>query len=747
MSRKLLPWAAAMGGLAAVSLILLAPAAEPKAEPATTAHAASEAGAAAPGLALTLEPFAADGSPAGPAAADTREVRMVALYVPDGGAPSPFVARGRFRATWEGNLNLKLRERYAFQAEGRGRLTVLVDGKPVYEVAGDNLAQAKPGESIRLKKGANKLVVKYESPETGDASVRLIWSQKGVPPHPLPATVFTHDAAAPATMRGRTLREGRQLIADLRCTKCHTATKATEAAAKSAGFPDLAMDAPSFKDIGARLNRDWMAAWIHDPRAVRADAHMPRVFHAGNLPQGASADSDTRAADAAAFLATLGGSIDVPAAQRPAPTDVEAGHRLYTALACAACHVPPGQKNAAATPPRVSHDHIAAKFTPAGLKQYLLDPDAHYAWNPMPDFKLSEQEASALSAYLVSAGNKQPAISAPNLDKADPQRGQQLLASAGCVACHGGTEQRSTLNAVVFDGIGKDSWNRGCLAADEAGHKTAPAFQLSHSQRGAIAAFATSGNGWALVIDEPSEFAARQYAAMRCANCHPRDGQESALVTALAPEHDAAYARFFGLPKPGETPDAHLENGVHLAPDQKRFPLLTWAGEKLRPQWSAAFIGGEVPYKPRLYLRARMPAYPIRAAGLAAGLAAQHGRPPTGEAYPAPDASLVPAGQKLIGAVGGFSCVQCHAAGGAPPLAPFEAPAIDFMHMTDRLQKDYYHRWMYNPIALDPTTKMPRFADDDNKTALTDTLGGDGTKQFEAIWQYLLQAKDLRRPE
>ena len=728
---------------AAVVVLVLAPSRAAQ-TPARGKAPAADAVAGVPGLALTLEPI--DGGGGGGGVTDTREARLVALYVPAGQTPSPFVPAGRFRATWEGNLNLKLRERYAFQAEGRGKLTVLVDDKPVFEAAGDDLAKVNPGESVRLKKGANKLVVKYESPEQGEANVRLIWSQKGVPAHPLPAAVFTHDPAAPATARGRTLREGRQLIADLRCTKCHAT--AAEPVAGSAAFPELAMDAPSFKDIGARLNRDWMAAWIHDPHAVRADAHMPKVFHAGNLPPGSAADADTRAADVAAFLAGLGGRGEAAAAApTPASADAEAGQRLYTVLACAACHVPPGSPEAVATtaPPRVSHDHVAAKFTPAGLKQYLLDPDAHYAWNPMPNFRLSEEEADRLSAYLLSAGNKQPTVSAPNLDKADAKRGEALLASAGCISCHTGVDQPSTLKAAPLAELAEDAWARGCLAADDAGHQSAPDFKLTGEQRQAIAAFAATDRA-ALARDEPSEFAARQYVAMRCANCHPRDGQESALVTTLAPEHDAMYTKFFGEPKAGEAPDTHLENGVHLAPDQKRFPLLTWAGEKLRPDWATAFIAGEVSYKPRPYLRARMPGYKARAAGLAEGLAAQHGRSPTMEPYPAPDESLVPAGEKLIGAVGGFSCIQCHAVAGAQPLAPFEAPAIDFMYVRERMRKDFYHRWMYNPIALDPTTKMPSFADGDGKTALRDTLDGDAVKQFEAIWQYLLQGKDVKRP-
>jgi mono/diheme cytochrome c family protein len=695
--------------------------------------AASARAADERGLALRIEPI-------GGGESDTREARLVALHVPAGTAPSPFVAAGRFRATWSGNLNLKVRERYSFSAEGRGKLVVRIDDKPVFEASGDDLPKTPAGEAVRLKKGANKLEVVYESPESGDATVRLLWSQPKLPPQAPAPGVYSHDAAAPDTAKGRTLRGGRQLAAEMRCTKCH---------AVSAGdaFPELAMDAPSFADIGGRLNREWVAAWIHDPKAIRPDARMPKVFHAGNAPAGGGG-ADTRAADVAAYLGTLRSAVPQPA---PASTPelVTAGERLYAALACVACHVPPGAANAAKEPARVSHDHVAAKFTPVGLKQYLLKPDAHYAWNPMPDFKLSDAEATQLAAYLLSAGTKPLEASAPNADKGDARRGEQLVASSGCLSCHAGVERPTELKAAALADItGADAWSRGCMGADQASHRAAPVFNVTDDQRAAIVAFAATDRS-ALTRDNPAEFAERQYVEMRCGHCHARDGVEPALTTALSKEHDAAYARFFAA-------DAHHEGGakpagdaasagVHLAPDQKTFPQLTWTGDKLRPEWSAAFIAGEVPDKPRPYLRARMPAFKARARGIDGGFAMTHGRPPASPPIPAPDPALAAIGQKLVGAVGGFSCVQCHAVAGAPPLAPFEAPAVDFMYARERLQKDYYLWWMHDPIAIDRTTKMPRFGDDEGKTPLRDTFNGDAAKQFDAIWHYLLQGKDVKR--
>src|SRR4051794_31403353 len=85
---------------------------------AEAAAAEAEAENEQPGLALT---FSRPGS-----AGDTRTARLVALYVPKGAAPTPFVDAGPFVATWEGVLNLKIRDAYTFLAQGRGKLTVTV---------------------------------------------------------------------------------------------------------------------------------------------------------------------------------------------------------------------------------------------------------------------------------------------------------------------------------------------------------------------------------------------------------------------------------------------------------------------------------------------------------------------------------------------------------------------------------------------------------------------------------------------
>jgi mono/diheme cytochrome c family protein len=228
---------------------------------------------------------------------------------------------------------------------------------------------------------------------------------------------------------------------------------------------------------------------------------------------------------------------------------------------------------------------------------------------------------------------------------------------------------------------------------------------------------------------------------MRCTACHARDGRESGISTDYAADAGAIAAAH----APPQPSGSNAE-GEFFAPDQ-RAPILTWAGEKLRPEWAAAFIGGQIDYKPRPYLRARMPAFPARAKLIAEGLAAEHGYSPATPAYPKPDEQMAGTGQKLIGAVGGFSCVQCHAVGAAPPLAPFEAPALNMKYISERLRKPYYDRWMLNPIKVDPGTKMPAFADAEGKSAIRDVYDGDAVRQFEAVWQFLLRGNDVKPPQ
>src|SRR5262249_28599401 len=133
-------------------------------------------------------------------------------------------------------------------------------------------------------------------------------------------------------------------------------------------------------------------------------------------------------------------------------------------------------------------------------------------------------------------------------------------------------------------------------------------------------------------------------------------------------------------------------------------PRLTFSGEKLYSGWMRRFIEGTLPYKPRPDLQGRMPAFPAYAAGLAEGMAQQHGYAAESAPAAAVDDKLAAIGRELIEAGGGFSCVSCHGVGTRPPLAGKDTATVNFAYVRDRLRPTYYWRYVQDPARAVPGT-------------------------------------------
>src|SRR5205814_5163303 len=234
------------------------------------------------------------------------------------------------------------------------------------------------------------------------------------------------------------------------------------------------------------------------------------------------------------------------------------------------------------------------------------------------------------------------------------------------------------------------------------------------------------------------EFAARQITHLRCTACHTRDNTDD-----LYPNFDDEVAPLIA---DGTDDEPAGEGDERISEDQSE-PILTWAGEKLKPQWTNKLLLGQLDYKLRPWLRARMPAFPARATLLAHALPLDHGFPPISPPPPAPDDKLVPFGRKLLSKDGGFACTTCHGVGLLKPVGVFEAPGPNLQYVKERLNPHYFARWVYNPLRVHKDTKMPAFADKDGKTSLRETLDGDATKQYQAIYDYLLSGRKVDRPE
>ena len=599
------------------------------------------------------------------------------FYVPEGASPTPYLPAGRFEAAWDGVVNAEKQGDHSFEVELNGSLKIEINGQLVLEADTNGVAHStKPAQ---LNHGANSLKVHFSSPAHGDAFVRLRWQPKGGFLQPIPIESLSH-SEMPEAMRSAALHLGRELFLEYRCAKCHAGPAATSA------VPELAMDAPSFEGIGSRRHYEWMSRWIHDPKALRASAHMPKLLHGPNAKQ----DSEA----IAAFLASQksadasggepSGSADSPAAS---------GKGLFETFHCSACHTPPDADGA--EPAKIQLKQVREKFVAGDLVPFLQQPDRHYAWIRMPNFKLSADEAAQLAAYLLAGNNSAQTKTAAPIDAATLDRGCKLVQTTGCLNCHA-LKLENQFAATSLADILADKWNHGCLASHDATNgspdqsQKAPQFAFKPEERAALQAFGATDRA-SLTRHVLTEFADRQTRLLNCRECHGK-----------------------------------IEN----------VPNFEILGGKLKPEWSAAFIAGANTNRLRPWLEARMPAFANHAEDIAQGLAMLNGWPPRTPPEPPIDMDAAKVGQKLVSAAGGLNCVTCHAVGRVPSQI-FETAGINFALSSSRLLKPYAVRWMRYPQLIDPSTKMPLYWDDDGKSPLTDIYGGDGTRQIDAIWEYL----------
>ena len=646
-------------------------------------------------------------------AQDTRVTRLPALFVPAKAPPSPFLDPGQFRSRWEGFLKVDLNDTMVFETKGRGSATLKIEGQVVFDAAGPDLKGVR-SQPVALRSGLNRFELDYAGPREGDAELRLSWSSKHVFKEPVPPTAFVHDADNRTLMLSTLVREGRTLFAEHRCARCHK----PDADWQRTAMPELAADAPTFEGIGSRLKQDWIEKWLQNPQAIRPDTAMPRLL------SGREATKEAR--DIAAFLAGLQGKPEnramIDASQKELETT---GKNLFGELGCAGCHRLP-KEPALTNESRLYLGDVSAKWQSQALPAFLRAPSQHFHWTGMPDFKLTEKEAAGLAAFLLgqnSQGNSVESVTPTG----DPQRGQELVSTLGCLNCHNPEQVPNQSQGPSLSQLTKEPWDRGCLAENAITRGKSPDFNFDESQRVALRAFGQNASVATLQRDTVDEFAERQLTALRCQACHARDNRTD-LLTQLAAVG----------PKPA-MPSSDDEIGtrsVHVGR-----PSLTFAGEKLYAGWMQRFLDGTLPYKPRPDLQGRMPAFPAYAAGLAEGIAKQHGYPAESAPASTVDPQLAQIGRQLTGVANGFSCVSCHNVGTQKALAGKDTATVNFACVAERLRPSYYWRYVQDPPHLLPGTMMPKFIGEDGTTQIKTVFNGDPQKQFTAIWNYLLSLR------
>jgi len=490
---------------------------------------------------------------------------------------------------------------------------------------------------------------------------------------------------------------GRVLLEELGCVACHA----------DAGGELVAKRGPVLAGVGRRLHADYVPRFLADPAGVEPGTTMPELL--GALDPGERAES---AEALAAYLRSF--AEPAPAAEESARATPERGHELFHSIGCVACHAPRTAEGVELPlPGSAPLGELSDKYSLAGLRAFLLDPLEVRPAGRMPDLRLEPGEAQDVAAFLLKGA---PAAQEPP-DATKVGAGRALFAERGCAQCHDLPDplrapSRTSLPLAELDP------ERGCLSGSTGRW---PRYALAPEQRADLVAALQS-------LDEPLSDEQRirtVLAAQNCIACHARDD-----FGGITQERSAFFSGDPSLGQDGRLP-----------------PPLGGVGAKLQAAWLADSIAHGQAVRP--YLRTRMPGFGLAVAReLAAPLARTDTLPPLefglatlpddGEARE----STLELGRTLTGDRG-LGCVACHAFAGERGTT---MNGIDLVDSTgQRLRREWFEHFLRAPFRLRPDTLMPQFFEGE-RSSRPELGDGSTRQQLDALWLYLAEGRNVRRP-
>lgn len=160
--------------------------------------------------------------------------------------------RTEFEATFTGSLMI----------ERGGMYTILADAD--VSIGGKAVA----GKRMMLTPGEHALKITYQR-KPGSARLQLRWKPEFAVEEPIPPTAFVHDGADnEAAKKWASIEEGRSLFERHSCGACHGAD----------GWMLSVGQGPNLSNIGGRVDRDWLASWLADPKQHRSTTTMPNLL-------------------------------------------------------------------------------------------------------------------------------------------------------------------------------------------------------------------------------------------------------------------------------------------------------------------------------------------------------------------------------------------------------------------------------------------------------------------------------------
>lgn len=387
----------------------------------------------------------------------------------------------------------------------------------------------------------------------------------------------------------------------------------------------------------------------------------------------------------------------------PGTPQLNQGRNLLAREGCVHCHtvkLPDGiTMKATDNPPSLSH--IADKTTREWIFAWLKDPQAYAASATMPNFKLSDDDARDISAFLIANSTpiQEDTLALAVKASADPTAGPSLYGESFCASCH--AVQNAAGNLVGGD-VGpeltrvgskvKPQWVQAWLKNPRAYNPATamPHYRFTDAQVATLSGFLMAKADSDLLANvhldpatpEQITHGKRLVSDYGCASCHEIGGIKK-------PENFAPELSRVGS-KP-VTQLIFLPGMPHTLPD---------------------YIAGKIK-QPRSFAPGlKMPQYtftPAQIDALTTALLSLNERsynlPPSLAVPGTPESNYQPAGKagKLMTDLACFSCHRINGHGG--DMAP------DLTWEGSSVQREWLAQFFKNPGTLRPALirRMPRF--------------------------------------
>jgi len=312
------------------------------------------------------------------------------------------------------------------------------------------------------------------------------------------------------------------------------------------------------------------------------------------------------------------------------------------------------------------------------------------------------------SSLLATSDQPLPVVKPLKVNPVLAEKGKAHFGNFGCAQCHDDLAA-TPYNSPPLSALATD---KGCLSDSS----TSPHFDLTVEQKKLIALALPKAESITFTDQQAVD---KTLTALNCLACHDREG-----LGGISPDRNPYFT-----------------GTAEALGDQGRLPPpLTHVGAKLTKSWLTDVLlhGG----RQREYLNTRMPQFGEKNVS---HLLDRFEKIDSLEKATFPEIVNIreskDAGYGMIGA-DGLSCIACHNFNGQKSGG---AGALDIVHTTSRLKKNWFHHYMRQPSRFHPTVIMPSYWPG-GQAIRKEVLNGDTDQQIEALWAYLSDGPRAKSP-